>query len=139
VDECRDHADELQRPIGRVTELMKFIGGNVKDVACFQGVLTPIAKDHTLAGGDEDFMFIVVLVFGSAAAGRNSKAAHGEVGAAVIGTAEHLHLNVVGAAHGDILLWNGCKVFKDHGAIRAGAAGKEKSAAFFRLALNPAR
>lgn len=133
MHEGGNHADELQGGIGCIAELVEFVRWNVEHITGFQGLLAAVAKNHPLAGGDKDFMFIVVLMFGRATAWRNRKAPHGKVGTTLIRPAQHLHLHALGACHRDILLRNRCKVFNDHVPIRARAAGKEKRTIFSKM------
>ena len=114
VDEGGNEADELEGDAGGVAELVEFVGGDVEDVAGFDGLFFVVAEDHSLAGEDEDFVFVVVLVFGGASAGGDDEFAHGEGGAAVGGAAEELHLHLFGALHGDGLFFDGIEVFQDH-------------------------
>ena len=48
---------------------MKFIGGDVERVAGLQRLLNPVAEDHAIAGEDENFMLVIVLMLRRMAAG----------------------------------------------------------------------
>ncbi len=90
------------------------------------GCSTSVAEGDALAGEDEDFVFVVVLVFGGGAAGGDYEFSHGEGGAAVVGAAEELHLDFFGTLHGDGVGGDCVEGFEDHGSIKAGAGLRDK-------------
>ncbi len=126
MDKGGDEADELQRDAGGVFELVQFIGGDIEDIAGFNGLFHVVAEDDAFAGEDEHFVFVIVLVLRRMAAGGDDEFSHGEGGAAVIGAAEKLHLHLLCAGHGDGLLFDGVEAFENHGCIKASGGRGDK-------------
>jgi hypothetical protein len=114
MDRGGDEAEKLQRDAGGVFELVGFICGDVKDIAGLERLFAAIAKDRAFTGKHQDFVLIVVLVAGRTAARGNDEFAHGEIGAAITGAAQELHLHLFGASHGDGLFLDLTDVLQDH-------------------------
>jgi hypothetical protein len=133
VDKGRDQAKELEGCNTGVAKLMELIRGDVKHIARLQGLLAAIAVDDAFAGEDEDFVFVIVLVFGGATAGGDDELPHGERRTAVVGPAEELHLDVLSAGHGDGLGGDGINLFVNHGGIiPAGSRTENRAEAVVR-------